>query len=78
MNHKITLLSILIFSIILSVVGFLLDNSEHQSGVMFSIFEIVAMAALLFIFITVNFFAIVFCVRQVGKLIVKSRKSEKP
>lgn len=78
MKNKMILLSIGIFSIILSVVGFALDTSGREQNLMFCIFEITAMAVLLFIFITINFFAIVFCVKQVGNLIVKNKTSKKP
>ncbi|HMI06386.1 MAG TPA: hypothetical protein VK528_02480 [Flavobacterium sp.] len=71
MKTKTVLIVIAIVSIGLSAIGFSLDNAPHKSGIIISIFQIAAMAFLLFLFLSINYFAITFCIRQIQKALRK-------
>lgn len=71
MKTKTVLIVIAIISISLSAIGFLLDSTPHRSGIIISIFQIAAMAFLLSLFLSINYFAITFCIRQIRKALRK-------
>jgi hypothetical protein len=71
MKNKTLLLAIAILSIIATVIAALLDPTVFKNGVFIWIVMMVSFAALLFIFLTINYFALAFFVKQILKLFRK-------
>lgn len=71
MKNKIQLIAIAIISIITAVILAFLDPNTFNDGVFVAIGLIVLFAVLLFLFLTINYFALSFFVKRMLKYIRK-------
>ena len=60
-------------SVLLSVIGFLLDEDMKEQNVFMTLFELLAMTVLLFVFISINVIVIRFIIKQIRIAIGRKR-----
>ncbi|HEX8270493.1 MAG TPA: hypothetical protein VF581_11435 [Flavobacterium sp.] len=72
-TNKTIVYSIAILSIIASVAGFIADIRMHDDPVYASVFKILIFAFLLFIVLSINIFALMFCFKLLRRLL-KTRR----
>jgi hypothetical protein len=65
-EKKITIIGII--SVIITIVLFCIDSNPKNQSIFRAVFEFSLMALLLFGIIAMNYFAIAFCIRKIGKL----------
>ena len=71
MKNKIQLIAIAMISIITAITLAFLDSNTFKDGIFIAIGLIVLFAVLLFLFLTINYFALSFFVKRMRKYIRK-------
>lgn len=63
------LLIIFIFSLTVAILAFFMDGDARESSLFVNVFEVCLFAILLFLVISINFFAISFVVKRLTRLL---------
>ncbi|RZK10481.1 MAG: hypothetical protein EOO46_10620 [Flavobacterium sp.] len=65
MNSQKKLIIIAIISFIISVLSFFILDGNKNPNLFMNVFEIGMLSVLIFLLLTINFFALMFCIRKI-------------